>query len=149
MTTLADVRKAFEDNPLPEKLSDCILLALEDLERVEKDARYTVDMDTWHKANGVCRVCLAGAVISGLVNDPCISVSPIDVLGPSSSQLCALDAVRLGFVRGAVTQYTNQAWSEVRHIPGFVPVKKYSLYDPDAFKTDLRNIAAMLREAGE
>jgi hypothetical protein len=34
---------------LPEKLSDCLELALRDLEACEQDPAYEVDMKFWHK----------------------------------------------------------------------------------------------------
>ena len=52
------------DANLPSKLSDVILIALEDLEKAEKSKEYEIDMDDWYKPNGVCKVCFAGAVMA-------------------------------------------------------------------------------------
>lgn len=57
---------------LPKKLSDVILLALEDLRKIEKDPKYMIDMGVWHeprtsredKNTKVCAVCFAGAVLA-------------------------------------------------------------------------------------
>jgi len=49
---------------LPDKLSDIILIALEDLRKVERSKKYKVYMGVWHSPNGVCSVCFAGAVMS-------------------------------------------------------------------------------------
>lgn len=50
---------------LPNKPSKLILLALKDLELVEKDERYAVNMHTWHRPkDGICQVCLAGSVLA-------------------------------------------------------------------------------------
>jgi len=57
----------------PEKLSDAIRLALRDLELVEKDDRYEIDMEEWHLGaygNTRCHVCLAGAVMAKTCNVP-------------------------------------------------------------------------------
>lgn len=52
--------------PLSKHPGRALLQALEDLETVEKNPKYAVDMDTWHApaANGKCYVCLAGAVLA-------------------------------------------------------------------------------------
>ena len=55
--------KLLEAN-LPDKLSDVILLALEDLRKVERSKKYNVNMGNWHDPNGACSVCFAGALIS-------------------------------------------------------------------------------------
>lgn len=58
-----------DSNVLPDKPSALIRLALDDLEKVEKDGRYRVDMTQWHggwrpERDIPCRVCLAGAVMA-------------------------------------------------------------------------------------
>jgi hypothetical protein len=89
---------------LPERLtstpSALILAALADLEQVENDPRYRVDMGTWHSPNGTCAVCFAGSVIAfGLGAQPDEFVDPDDLDEPTSSALYALDAFRSGFVQ--------------------------------------------------
>jgi hypothetical protein len=49
---------------LTSKPSALILAALADLEQVENDPRYEVEMGTWHDPNGKCAVCLAGSVMA-------------------------------------------------------------------------------------
>jgi len=49
---------------LPDKLSDVIMIALEDLRKVERSKKYKIDMGLWHEPNGACSVCFAGALIS-------------------------------------------------------------------------------------
>ena len=51
---------------LPNKLSDLLELAVRDARACEADPRYLLDMGKWHvpKGNGVCQVCMAGAVIA-------------------------------------------------------------------------------------
>ncbi len=51
--------------PLPDKPSALLRLALDDLKLVEGDDRYCVAMLTWHQPfDGICHVCLAGAVLA-------------------------------------------------------------------------------------
>lgn len=52
---------------LPKKASDLIELALNDLEKVQKLKSVRIDMNKWHepkKKSGVCKMCLAGSVMS-------------------------------------------------------------------------------------
>ena len=49
---------------LPEKASDLLELAVRDAMAVAKMKGYKLDMGTWHSPNGVCRVCMAGAVMA-------------------------------------------------------------------------------------
>lgn len=49
---------------LPNKPSKLLMLAMTDLEKVEADPRYKVNMSKWHEPNGKCSVCLAGSVIA-------------------------------------------------------------------------------------
>jgi hypothetical protein len=87
-------------NKLPEKPSELIEVALRDLELCIKDPNYRVDMTTWHAPmNGVCLVCLAGAVMAkslGLYHK--IDVSPSwYVIGEFNyRRLVALNSLRNG-----------------------------------------------------
>lgn len=50
---------------LPKNILELTKLAIADLEKVEKDPNYRVDMGEWHTPSGdICLVCLAGAVMS-------------------------------------------------------------------------------------
>ena len=49
------------------KPSQLLRLALSDIEKVSKDGRYDIDMNSWHRyehEGEICFVCLAGAVIA-------------------------------------------------------------------------------------
>lgn len=49
---------------LPDKPSELIRVALNDLKKIEKTKGYEVDMESWHDSyNSKCLVCLAGAVM--------------------------------------------------------------------------------------
>lgn len=147
MTTLADVRKAFDDNPLPEKLSDCIDVALDDLEKAEGSERYIVNMERWHlpSLTGECFVCLAGSTICSRVDEPGLSVHPPDLGHHARARLCALDGIRGGNVGYALRCMGRSLPASVCCL---VPVARYG-DSPTQFKATLRHIAQMLREAGE
>jgi len=50
---------------LPTTLSGLLRCAVEDAKKCDKDPRYTLDMTEWHQPiDGVCHVCMAGAVIA-------------------------------------------------------------------------------------
>lgn len=52
---------------LPNKLSELLRIALEDLKKAEQSPEYIINMDNWSLYNGStkkCEVCLAGAVVA-------------------------------------------------------------------------------------
>jgi hypothetical protein len=50
---------------LPDKLSELIRVAVQDMEACRIDPRYKLDMSVWHiPRDGICRVCMAGAVLA-------------------------------------------------------------------------------------
>src|SRR5690242_14702523 len=84
---------------LPEKLSELILVALADLEAVERDPDYLVEMCSWHEPNGKCKVCFAGSVMARSLNAPLRKfVRPGSYDLHTESRLLALDRVRQGWV---------------------------------------------------
>jgi hypothetical protein len=58
----------------PSTHSALIRLAVHDLEKVERDKRYEIDMRAWHAPgtpdNNVCYVCFAGSVMANSLNAP-------------------------------------------------------------------------------
>ena len=48
---------------IPDKLSELLSVALDDLERAEDAPGYTANLNEWYKETGfgVCEVCLAGS----------------------------------------------------------------------------------------
>lgn len=59
-------------NMLPDKLSDCLELALADLAKVERHkSKYVVNMGRWHEHDdGKCSVCLAGSLLAKTMKIP-------------------------------------------------------------------------------
>ncbi len=91
---------------LPNKLSALIRVALADLRKCEEDPKYVIFMEDWHvpQDNGVCAVCLAGAVMAKSLNaDVRYRLLPLDFIGPViSNKLRALNDARLGDVGAAL-----------------------------------------------
>lgn len=59
---------------LPNKLSALLRLAVADAQKCEADPRYKLDMSQWHEPweedDGVCSVCMAGAVMAQTLGAP-------------------------------------------------------------------------------
>jgi hypothetical protein len=130
---------------LPEKLSDCILLALEDLQKCEVDPRYKIWMSAWHEPHERCYVCLAGSVMAQTLNANLFeSLGPANYSKHNNKRLMALNSIRAGHVRTAM--------SYMGIIPGWdamqdVDVSPYH-HSPTAFTRDLTKIAMNLKELG-
>lgn len=88
---------------LPNKLSALIRVALADLERVEADPDYIVNMSEWHRPmrDGKCMVCFAGAVISRHISKKRY-FSAADFNLANCAKLRALDYLRSGMIKAAV-----------------------------------------------
>jgi hypothetical protein len=137
---------------LPDKPSKLIQLALSDLDWVETDPRYAVDMASWHMplpANypPKCLVCLAGAVMAHSLGAP-----PYAPLNPECyreggicEKLMALDALRRGSL--AVGLGFMQLRPPPEGVPNRYPVRAYEA-DPEGFKFDMRTVARILEEGG-
>ena len=53
------------------KLSDILSIAVDDYEKVLKDDRYVINMETWHTTfSNKCHVCLGGCVIAKTLKEP-------------------------------------------------------------------------------
>lgn len=93
---------------LPRKLSECLMLALEDLEVADRSSKFTVDMGAWYsrnKSTGHCVVCLAGSVMAlSLQHTKRVrktltersSTNPCDYSRHNSDRLYALNYLRMG-----------------------------------------------------
>lgn len=131
------------NSPLPDKLSDLIEVALRDLELVENDKRYTVNMDWWHRSGDTCLVCLAGSVMAKSLDvSPDRTRYPNDFDDKTEAKLGALNWARVGDVDYAL-HHLDVPSSE--HTSFDRPVADYE-GDPEQFKADMREIAAVLKE---
>lgn len=120
-TETADQDELDLPHKLPEKLSDLLELALNDLASVEADPLYLVEMNMWHQPlirvtpdDPACGVCLAGSVLARTLE------VPIDVISDGREQsdydnrrLDALDYLRVGNVPEAI-DVAGLRWSTGR-----------------------------------
>lgn len=135
------------NNP-PDKPSELILMALEDLEAVERDPEYIVNMDTYHyRYPGVCAVCFAGSVMAKRLGANRLGADVEMDLFPSHfagwvQHLRALNDLRCGL--------TFDAGMEWIPCKGVHPREVHS-YDDDreAFKADMRKLAADYQAIGK
>lgn len=162
---------------LPDKLSELIEVALQDLECVEQDSRYTINMAKWHDPKVAyapptddpeqplaCSVCLAGAVIAKRSNiAPTEFVLPA-LLGPDiKSKLEILDHLRAGQVMNALEESARARARALNTSRVCKPdADREELWDvfgntypitpygdsPDAFKRDMRVLQELLRKYG-
>ncbi len=131
---------------LPNKPSKLINLALNDLERVEKDDRYIVDMEDWHvpEENGQCFVCLAGAVMAKTLGAP-IDELTCPLYTSHEKELEALDNFRCGWIETALRGLGLHA--DIPRFKSRVEVRAYS-DNPKQFKDDMRDMARQFERAG-
>ena len=148
---------------LPAEPSKLIRVSLEDLEAVEDDPDYRVDMDAWHTPmfRSECQVCLAGAVMAkrlGVEPDEYIATptrSPFT--RKERAQLVALDEFRRGDVYSGLYRLVDAglvAHSKVDLVrdadfdPSSAIMSHVPAYgrDPSAFKAAMSRIAQELEE---
>jgi hypothetical protein len=129
----------------PSRLID---IALDDLEMIEESPIYKVDMTAWHEpALWRCSVCLAGCVISTRFGgDHFDNLYPDDFDGAARNVLVALDAFRVGDIGDGLALLRYPA-PDAYGLPLEVPIADYG-HSPVQFKSDMRGLAAMFREAG-
>lgn len=98
---------------LPNKLSELLIVALEDLEQIENDPNYDIDMGEWYKpkvrnnsGRDVCTVCHAGAVMVNSLNlKPSfrMNLHPDDFTSTITNKLMAINAIRIGRMTQALS----------------------------------------------
>tara|TARA_B100002049_G_scaffold229961_1_gene206248 strand:+ start:156 stop:578 length:423 start_codon:yes stop_codon:yes gene_type:complete len=134
---------------LPNLPSDVIEVALADLEFVEADPRYRIDMSTWHEplSGNHCAVCFAGAVMAKTLKSPVGSDKhPGNFSGRTAKRLGALDDFRCGEVADGLMNFGVEWTPELASEWDFRPTP-YAV-DPEEFKADMRDLAKRLRAKG-
>jgi len=140
-------------NLLPNKLSDCIDVALKDLDAAKK-LGFKVDMNRWYQRKGkTCTVCLAGAVMAREFD-----LDNYEEAGPATlfltdnlisehdyDRLHALNLVREGLVVEALARLDD--------VPEVWPANTLTMLstgntDTKAWRKDMLNIRDYLREQG-
>jgi len=138
---------------LPDKLSDLIEVALKDLSKVEKNPRYVVDMGVWHDdmMEGVCHVCLAGAVLAGTCKLPHDQVWYPAVInfGSTTSKLIALDFARRGNLDAALRRMGPPPKREdIWFVQRKRWITKQYHIDPVMWREQMEQMVRELRERG-
>lgn len=134
---------------LPDKPSELIRLALADLEKVEADPAFEIDMDVWfirRRLRPVCAVCQAGAVMAMTLNaERTREHYPRQWDQDTALKLLALNDFRAGWVHdGLETMHIDPPDSlpnEFRDFPAYAT-------DPAAYKAVMREMADQLEGAG-
>ena len=88
---------------LPNTLHGLLTVALDDLEKVMKDDRYSIYMGFWHspitEENNKCNVCLAGCVMAKTLG-ACHLIDLHPICFWKANKLYAIESIRVGdFVR--------------------------------------------------
>lgn len=134
---------------LPNKPSELLNLALNDLELCEKDSKYVINMGTWHLPEEEdCLVCLAGAVMAKSLDcdiDAEISPSEMKLLASDQAKLNALDRVIKGDVGGFLGGCGVDRLRASQY--AYISVIFYD-DNPVLFKETLRDLAGELKEDG-
>jgi hypothetical protein len=151
------IRLSTDLQELPTKLSDTLETALSDLELCEKDDKYKVDLDAWHKPSrdeqagkDICSVDLAGAVLAKTLGFPpdfdwepsCAADSP------DKSRMMALEYIRMNHITAALEVIDQRRPKAIEdEIAGkWIDLPAYdSRNDGKQFKSTLRRNIAMLR----
>ena len=131
---------------LPDRLSDLILVAVEDLEKVEASSRYKVSMHCWHLPHtDHCGVCLAGSVMAfSLGADPDVSIMPHSFPPNINAKLRALNLVRGGDISFALETLDPERGAYRFFYESMVGYED----DPTEFKAQLRSVARRLAAEG-
>ena len=144
-------------NKLPEKASDAIRMVVKDLEAIEKDDRYVVDMEVWHKPSlsGKCHVCMAGAYLARNT-----SAEPYQRTYPDYSQQLKVDS--FDALRAYILDDFLMAWIDAeeltdglyylieRDLENQAGIYSNVSYqdDPSQFKQNMLTIADALENEG-
>ena len=156
-------------------LSKVIEIALVDLEKIERNPKYVIQMSTWfeqfgHSGKGMCYVCFAGCVMASTLAD-----CPIDDedgvtldfdLGETSraeygmtparykderitKRLRALDLARRGY-KEALPAFMDDKLDYVEIADSFDNYEYWTQYEdnPTKFKSNMKMLAGELRAKG-
>lgn len=138
---------------LPDKPSELLSLALEDLQKCEKDPRYSIDMDVWHEGEDMwlgislpCYVCMAGALMVHELDADIHKILLPDTFDDDTEiKLLAVDDLRRGHVATAldILGISNNA----PYRPTSRRIHSYHT-DRDLFITDIKCLIEDLKNAG-
>lgn len=137
------------------KPSQLLRVAVADLKKVEKDERYVVDMDRWHRplftsnSGGIkCHVCLAGSALAkslGISPDEPFSCLDIGISDKFKDRMSALNYFRCG----AVVMGLHNMGINDRRVPAELtkklPIVEYKS-DKKKFKRQMLGLARKLEK---
>jgi len=139
-----------KETELPDKPSELILLAINDLEKCEKDPNYEINMSHWHlpsSFSGKCYVCLAGSVMSKSLG---VEINHYSSPGFfEGGKLSALNDFREGmFLEGfyAIFGFSINVPKIFKELDGTITQGYHQ--DSELFKQTMREKAQQLKEAG-
>lgn len=156
-------------NPLPEKFSAAIRLAIRDMQALAKSSKYKIDMNFWHEvipSENRCHVCMAGAVLTRNFHVK----RHEDVLNhdifDTDQRLKAFDFLRSGLVSLALKRYVRpynkpyksgrfiasdrkveSDWVKMAFRVSDLPYKSYTI-SPKKFYKWCNEVANILEENG-
>lgn len=131
---------------LPDKLSDLIDLAVTDLEVIEKNPRYKVDMSRFHTGGDPCLVCFAGAIMANTFGVSCKEQAhPWEFPEHTENRLYTLNYIRDYRINDAIKFFHGTPCDK-----SYMENLNSILYNESAkqFKSNMREIAKRLRNDG-
>lgn len=145
---------------LPNKLSEIIEVALKDLESLENDKNYCIDMQEYYSFDSdlkQCQVCLAGCILAREFELPLdyeFSICNVDTF--VYNKLNMLDDVRQGSFRSAIYVSLGSVDSGraiAERVNGLIKEEVGGLWDtyresPRTFKENLKIAVKILKENG-
>ena len=148
MSTIEAKTEALKKSKAEEFATACpsrvIEMALEDLEAMENDERYYVDMGVWHCPGpaGKCAVCFAGSVMANRLGiSPKGSYEPCDFNPATENRLTALNLFRTGMIDDGLHFIGPKLYMADWRMTDYRE-------NPDKFKSQMHAMAAMLRQQG-
>lgn len=148
---------------IADKPSVALRQAVADLEKCEEDKRFEINMGNWAlTVDGVCQVCLAGAILVQQcgIPDEGVSLSTNDLPDNIAAKMWGIDAFRVGRIWDGIAMFNDpdggycvasggMKADEVRGLPQYVDVEPYYGYcDGKVFKDRMRQITDMLEKVG-
>lgn len=144
---------------LPDKPSELLKMAMDDLEAAEESDEYSVDMGHWYFPNiskegsiKTCKVCLAGSVMANMLpSDRIKSCSPNtlkfngEIDGDTRDKLMAIDEIRSGFIEHGINRMGID--TDDAYLPNYLDMTGYR-EDPVVFKEEIKNVIHELKKQG-
>lgn len=134
--------------PLPDILSDMILLALDDLRACAEDPQYTINMGVWYyRGPFTCYVCLAGAVMAQRFIDLPADTEVNPMFLSQGHKFEALNHARCGDLDWAIQRFYGGTVEVPKTLWGSWSVPAYG-EDCTGFYATMHQIVEALRGVG-